>query len=366
MTIRVGYQSGYRLHTRLEMILLRTIWSRIDKFLAAILLTVAFAAMMPARGEAAEAIGWLADAAIVLLFFMHGAKLSPQEALVGARHWRLHLMVLLSTFALFPLLGMFARFLAPGFLSEPLWAGLILLTALPSTVQASVVFTSVARGNVPAAMCSATASSVLGVFLTPLIAGFLLTRHGLDASTHAILGIVAQLLLPFVAGQLLRPWIGAYLTRHPLALKSVDYGSILILVYSAFSHGVVDGIWHQIDGGGLLKVALVDIALLSSVMTILTFASRRLGFSRADEITIVFCGSKKSLVSGIPIASLLFAGHVGLVVIPLMVFHQIQLMVCASLARHYAARGTPARVPLPALPTTAPPIPSRALKEECA
>jgi len=320
------------------MTLVRSIWSHIDKFLAAILLTVAFATVMPARGEAAAAVGWLADAAIVLLFFMHGAKLSPEEALVGARHWRLHVMVFLSTFALFPLLGISARLLAPNFLPAPLWAGVILLTALPSTVQSSIVFTSVAGGNVPAAMCSATASSLVGVFLTPLIAGLLLASHGLDISARSALGIVLQLLLPFVAGQLLRPWIGAYLTRHPLALKSVDYGSVLILVYTAFSHGVVDGIWHQIDAGDLFKVALVDIALLAAVMTILTFGSRQLGFSRADQIAIVFCGSKKSLVNGVPIASLLFAGHVGLVVIPLMLFHQIQLMVCASLARHYAAR----------------------------
>jgi sodium/bile acid cotransporter 7 len=322
---------------RLKMTLLRSVCSRIDGFLAAILLTVAFAAVMPARGEGAAAVGWLVDAAIVLLFFMHGAKLSPQEALVGARHWRLHVMVFLSTFALFPLLGISARFLAPGFLPAPLWAGVILLTALPSTVQASIVFTSVAGGNATAAMCSATASSLLGVFLTPLIAGFLLASHGLDISARSVLGIVVQLLLPFVAGQLLRPWIGAYLTRHPRALKSVDYGSVLILVYAAFSHGVVDGIWHQIGAGDLFKVALVDIALLATVMAILIFGSRQLGFSRADEIAIVFCGSKKSLVNGVPIASLLFAGHVGLVVIPLMLFYQMQMMVCAWLARHYAA-----------------------------
>ena len=320
------------------MTLVRSISSRIDRFLAAILLTVAFAAVMPARGDAAVAVGWLTDAAIALLFFMHGAKLSPEDALLGARHWRLHTMVFLSTFALFPLLGISARFLAPGFLSEPLWAGLILLTALPSTVQASIAFTSVAGGNVPAALCSASASNLLGVFLTPLIAGFLLTRHGVDISARSVLAIVVQLLLPFVAGQLLRPWIGAYFTRHARVLKSVDYGSILLIVYSAFSHGVVDGIWHQIGAGELFKVALVDVALLATVITILTFASRQLGFSRADEITIVFCGSKKSLASGLPIATLLFAGHVGLVIIPLMVFHQIQLMVCASLARHYAAR----------------------------
>jgi sodium/bile acid cotransporter 7 len=334
------------------MILVRAVWSRIDKFLAAILLTVAFAAVLPARGDAAQAVGWLTDAAIVLLFFMHGAKLSPQDALLGARHWRLHMMVFLGTFALFPLLGISAHFLAPNFLPASLWAGVILLTALPSTVQASVVFTSVAGGNVPAAMFSATASSLLGVFLTPLIAGFLLARHGLDISAHSILAILVQLLLPFVAGQLLRPWIGAYLTRHPRALKSVDYGSILLIVYMAFSRGVVDGIWHQIDAGDLFRVALVDITLLAAVMTILIFASRQLGFSRADEITIVFCGSKKSLVNGVPIATLLFTGHVGLVIIPLMVFHQVQLMVCASLARYYAAHRVTASEPLSGLPAT--------------
>jgi solute carrier family 10 (sodium/bile acid cotransporter), member 7 len=334
------------------MTLIRSVWSRIDRFLALILLTVAFAAVMPARGHAAEAVSWLTDAAIVLLFFLHGAKLSPQEALVGARHWRLHMMVFLSTFALFPLLAISARFLFPNLLPGPLWAGVILLAALPSTVQASVVFTSVAGGNVPAAMCSATASSLLGVFLTPLIAGFLLSSHGIDISARSVVTIAEQLLLPFVAGQLLRPWIGGYLTRHPRALKSVDYGSVLILVYAAFSHGVVDGIWHQIDASDLLKVALVDIAMLASVMTILTFGSRQLGFSRTDEIAIVFCGSKKSLVNGVPIATLLFAGHVGLVVIPLMVFHQMQMMVCALLARHYAARGVTGNEALPAVPAT--------------
>ena len=318
---------------------LRSIWPRIDWLLAAILLTVAFASLMPARGEAAVGVSWLADAAIAALFFMHGARLSPEAALIGARQWRLHTVVFLSTFVLFPLLGVSAQFLAPSLLPAPLWAGLILLTALPSTVQASIAFTSVAGGNVPAAMCSASASNVVGVVLTPLIAGFLLSRHGIDLSARSVFVIVVQLLLPFLAGQLLRPWIGEIVMRHARVLKSVDYGSILVIVYSAFSQGVVNGIWHQIQATQLLQLALVDAALLATVIAILTFASRQLGFSRSDEITIVFCGSKKSLASGLPIATLLFAGQVGLVIIPVMVFHQIQLMVCASLARRYAARG---------------------------
>jgi sodium/bile acid cotransporter 7 len=314
------------------------IWSRIDRFLAAILLTVGLASVMPARGEAAAAVGWLTNAAIALLFFMHGAQLSPEAAFLGLRQWRLHLLVFLSTFVLFPLLGVTAHLLAPGLLPASLWPGFLLLTTLPSTVQASIAFTSVAGGNVPAALCSASASNLLGIFLTPVIASYLLASHGLGLSAHSVLAIIEQLLLPFAAGQLLRPWLGAFITRNARALKFVDYGSILLIVYSAFSHGVVNGIWHQVDFAQLVRLALVNAALLATVITILTFVSKWLGFSRADEITIVFCGSKKSLASGLPIASVLFAGQVGLGVIPVMLFHQIQLMVCASLARRYAAR----------------------------
>jgi solute carrier family 10 (sodium/bile acid cotransporter), member 7 len=324
---------------RLSMTWLRLIWSRIDRFLAAILFTVALSCVMPARGEAAVGVGWLTDAAIALLFFMHGARLSPQAALLGLRQWRLHTLVFLGTFALFPLLGISAHALAPNLLPASMWPGLLLLTALPSTVQASIAFTSVAGGNVPAALCSASASNLFGIFLTPVIAGYLLASHGLGLSLHSLLAIIEQLLLPFAAGQLLRPWLGTFITRNARALKIVDYGSILLIVYSAFSHGVVNGIWHQVDAAQLVQLAFVNAALLGAVITILTFTSRWLGFSRADEITIVFCGSKKSLASGLPMANVLFAGHVGLGIIPVMLFHQIQLMVCASLARRYAARG---------------------------
>jgi sodium/bile acid cotransporter 7 len=212
-----------------------------------------------------------------------------------------------------------------------------LVTILPSTIQASIAVTSVAGGNVPAALCSASASNLLGLVLTPLMASFILSNRGITLSDSTVLDILLQLLVPFVAGQLLRPWIGAFVARSARSLKVVDYGSILLIVYSAFSHGIVNGIWHQVDIAQLIRVALVDAGLLATVMSLLTFASRGLGFSRADEITIVFCGSKKSLATGLPIANAMFAGHVGLVILPVMLFHQIQLMVCATLAKRYAA-----------------------------
>jgi sodium/bile acid cotransporter 7 len=221
-------------------------------------------------------------------------------------------------------------------LSTPLWTGLILLSVLPSTVQSSIAFTSIARGNVPAALCAATVSNLLGMLLTPLLAGLLLSSQG-GFSIRGVGDILLQLLLPFAAGQLSRPLLADWALRNKTLLGLVDRGSILLVVYTAFSEGVTQGIWHQVGIMELGRMLVIDAALLAAVLTITTYGSRLLGFSRADEITIVFCGSKKSLASGLPMATVLLAGQsVGLIILPLMLFHQIQLMVCAWLAKRYA------------------------------
>jgi solute carrier family 10 (sodium/bile acid cotransporter), member 7 len=310
----------------------------IDPYIAAIVGMVGLASLVPAHGGGAVVANHATQAAIALLFFLHGAKLEPRTALAGARHWRLHAVVLMSTFVLFPLLGLTARAIAPHLLPPAMWTGILLLCVLPSTVQSSIAFTSIARGNVPAALCAATGSNLLGMMLTPLLAGLLLHTHG-GFSADALGDILLQLLLPFVAGQLARPWIGDWVARNHSILGLVDRGSVLLIVYAAFSEGVAHGIWHQVDAADLGIVLAVDAALLAAVLGLTTFTSRVLGFSRQDEIVAVFCGSKKSLASGLPMASVLLAGHsVGLLVLPLMLFHQIQLMACAALAKRYAAR----------------------------
>ena len=310
----------------------------IDPYIAAIVGMVGLASLAPVHGAGAIAGGYATNAAIAVLFFLHGAKLEPRAALAGARQWRLHVLVLLATFVLFPALGLAARAVAPQVLPPMLWAGLLMLCVLPSTVQSSIAFTSIARGNVPAALCAATASNLLGMALTPLLAGLLLHTHG-GFSAHAAGDIAMQLLLPFLAGQLARPWIGAWVGRNRKLLGLVDRGSVLLVVYVAFSDGVTKGIWHQLDAMSIGTLLLVNAALLAAVLSLTTLASRVLGFSRGDEIVAVFCGSKKSLASGLPMATVLFAGQsAGLIVLPLMLFHQIQLMACAAMARRYAAR----------------------------
>lgn len=312
---------------------------RPDNFTLALVGTVLFATVLPVSGHLAEDWTVATEIAVALLFFLHGARLSREAVFAGLTHWRLHLMVFCSTFIYFPVLGLVASALPASVLSPSLAAGILFLCCLPSTVQSSIAFTSIAGGNVPAAICSASVSSLLGVFLTPVLVGLLMSAHGGDISLDSIESIIMQLLVPFVAGQLLRPLIGAWALRHKKLLGLVDRGSILMVVYGAFSEAIVHGLWHQLTPESTAGMVAVNVVLLGVALTTTTWIARRFGFNREDEITIVFCGSKKSLVAGVPMANILFAGHsVGMIVLPLMLFHQIQLMTCAVLARRYAKR----------------------------
>ncbi len=312
-----------------------------DNFTLAMIATVIAATVVPCYGEGAVWFDHITNAAICLLFFLHGAKL-PREAIVaGITHWRLHLLVLACTFALFPLLGIGLRPVLEPLVTPELYLGVLFLCMLPSTVQSSIAFTAMARGNVPAAICSASASNLLGIFITPLLVGLIVTSQvGGGSSLDAILRIAMQLLLPFIAGQIARRWIGAWVERNKGWLKSVDQSSILLVVYTAFSEAVGQGLWQQLAPSSLAGLLVIDVVLLGLVMGTTALLSRKLGFNRQDRIAIVFCGSKKSLASGVPMAKVLFAGGaIGAVVLPLMLFHQLQLMVCAVLAQRYAARG---------------------------
>ncbi|ANI79844.1 bile acid:sodium symporter family protein [Sphingobium sp. EP60837] len=311
-----------------------------DPFLLLLIAMVALASFLPARGEEAHIVGIAADAGIVLLFFLHGAKLSRDAIWSGAKAWKLHLATLGTTFALFPLIGLATQQVEA--IPTPMRAGLLFLTLLPSTVQSSIAFTSIARGNVAAAVVSASFSNLLGIVLTPLLVALLMQKNmgggtGSLISLSAVEGIVLQLLLPFLLGHLARPWIGGFVERHRAMLGRVDRASILLIVYSAFSAAVVEGLWHKVSRGELLLLALLSIAILIVVLLFTWGLGRVLGLSREDAVVLQFCGSKKSLATGVPIAGVLFpASAAGPILLPVMLFHQIQLIVCAGLARRYA------------------------------
>ncbi|MCT9084232.1 bile acid:sodium symporter family protein [Streptomyces fulvoviolaceus] len=305
----------------------------VDPYILLLLGTVGLAALVPARGTSADVASGASTAAIAFLFFLYGARLSTREALDGLKHWRLHVTVLACTFLVFPLLGLAARGLVPVFLTDPLYQGLLFLTLVPSTIQSSIAFTSMARGNVPAAICAGSFSSLVGIVITPLLAAALLGSGSGGFSADSLLEIVLQLLVPFLAGQLLRRWIGGFITRHKKVLGLVDRGSILLVVYTAFSEGMVQGIWHKVSPARLAGLLVVEAVLLAVMLALTWYGAKALRFNREDRIAIQFAGSKKSLASGLPMASVLFGAHASLAVLPLMLFHQMQLMVCAVIAK---------------------------------
>lgn len=312
-----------------------------DPLIVLIILAVILAVIAPARGDFAETFGQLTNVAIAFLFFLYGARLSTQEALNGLKHWRLHLTILAFTFVVYPLIGIALRPLT-AFISHDMYLGILFLTLVPSTVQSSVAFTSIAKGNVAGAIVSASTSNLVGVFITPSLVMLLMgTGEGVHIDTSVFGEIALLLLAPFILGQLTRRWVGKF--AQSKATKVVDRGSIAMVVYSAFSKGVVDGIWSSISIWELAFLVAFAAIFVAFMLWLTKKVSEKLGFKRADTVAIEFCGSKKSLATGLPMASVIFASggtSLGLLILPLMIYHQVQLMMCSWLASRYAQRAT--------------------------
>lgn len=304
---------------------------------------VIFASLFPCPPVFQPWMNRLSTLLITMMFFFHGAKLKRHAIIESLQDWRLQGSTLFASFVIFPLLGfalyLFCHFLfSDGVVSAELWVGILFLCCLPSTVQSSIALTSIARGNVPAAICSATASNILGILFTPLLSGLLLHRSDSSSGLGTILEVGRELLLPFIMGQVLQKWVGPVVNRHKILLSFTDRGSIIVLVYAAFSTAVLQGLWKRIPLIDLGKVALLDTLLLFLLLGITYILGRLMGQSKENEIALQFCGSKKSLATGIPMASVIFPSGAGIIVLPLMIYHQIQLFVCTILARHYAKR----------------------------
>ena len=311
----------------------------VDPYLFALVGAVALAALVPARGPAEAAAHYAVYGAVALLFFLYGARLSPQAVVEGLMHWRLQSLVFAATFIIFPLIGLVVTEAARPWLPADLALGLLYLCLLPSTVQSSIAFTSIARGNVPAALCSASVSNLFGIVVTPALVALLMTSHGAGFSLRALQDVALQLLAAFRR----RPASAAadrQMADRPQAIDVLRRSRLdPLIVYAAFSEGMVAGVWSQLSWRSLALVLALDCVILATALIATTFLSRRLGFSKQDEIAIVFCGSKKSMASGIPMANILFPGQaMSLIVLPLMLFHQAQLFACAVLAQRCARR----------------------------
>ena len=319
---------------------------KFDWFLKGMLAAVALAFLWPEPGahggflhpELLNKIG------IALIFFFNGLGLSLYALRDGAVRWQVHLLIQASTFLIFPLLGWGLIKLTGGWMSVDLQTGFFYLCALPSTVSSSVALTVAARGNVPVAVFNATLSSILGVVITPLWMALVLGHSGTNfAVGPVIMDLLLWLVLPLVLGQLARPLLSKWASRNRARIQMIDRLTILTLVYTSFSDSVQQGIWSHYSPIVLVQTIGGTCILFLTVLLLTRALSNLLGLSTEDRIAAIFCGSKKTLASGVPMAHLIFGANpaLGLILMPIMIYHPLQLAVGGVLAQHWDKRKIP-------------------------
>jgi sodium/bile acid cotransporter 7 len=277
---------------------------KIDRFTLLLIVAVIIASVLPAHGRGMPVAELVTNLAIALLFFLHGSRLSRQAIIAGATHWRLHLVIFSCTFILFPLLGVALRPVLEPMLTPDLYKGVLYLCVLPATVQSAIAFTSIARGNIPAAVCSASSSSILGIFITPMLVNLLIADSNATADSHqaleAIWQITLQLLVPFALGHFSRPWTSGFIGRHASLMKFVDQGSILLVVYVAFSEAVNEGLWHETPIGALVAVVVASVLLLAIVLILTALIGRLMGFRSKTVSHLYFVDQKRAWPAACP------------------------------------------------------------------
>lgn len=315
----------------------------LDSFLLGILAVLLLAFLTPEWGgsQGHLGLGSYTSLGIVLVFALHGAQVSRERLRHGSRNFRLHALVQGATYLGFPALGLIGYLLLGPFVAPPLALGFFYLCAIPSTIATSVTLVGIARGNVPAAIFNATLSGLLGIAITPLLVSLVAATSGLHLPwLEAMRSLFLTVLLPFGIGHLLQPWLQPRLQAIPRWTRAIERGAILLVVYVAFCDAVATDALHQVSAGALLLVTVSALALLGMMLLGLRAVARRLGLPPEDEITLLLCGSQKSLANGMPMAKALFGAYpaLGLLVVPMLAFHQAQLLAGAILAQRYAAR----------------------------
>jgi sodium/bile acid cotransporter 7 len=313
---------------------------RLDPFVAALLAAALVASFVPVTGSLYDVLLWVTRVLIALVFFLYGVRLSTTETVRGLSDWRLQSAVLVTTFVAFPLAGLGLSHLA---LLAPVAAGILFLCLVPSTMQTNIVLTRIAGGDTAGAVVAASLSNVIGVFLTPALVALLMSAQA-RVDGGAMWRVLLQLLAPFLLGQALRPWLNRPVTRHDPWLKYVDRSGVVLVVFMAFSAAASSGLWAETTPWAVLGLVALCVALLAGATAWSWLLGRLLGLARPGRIALLFCGSNKSLATGLPMASVLFTGEkVALLVLPLMIYHQLQIVLGGVIASRLArGSGVPA------------------------
>ena len=308
----------------------------INGFLIGLFVAIALAAIVPEVGSSQSGLPWkpVINVGIGLVFFFYGVKLDPMQLKNGLSNWKLHLLIQSSTFLFFPLLVVFLLRFFP-WIDEDFKLGVSYLSALPSTVSASVVMVSIAGGNLPAAIFNASISSLFGVILTPAWMGVLGGGVEGELDFWSTLGELSlKVLLPVTLGVLSHDWLFPKLKSVIPKLKYVDQTVIMMIVFTSFADSFSQNIFSAYSISVLAGIAGLMLGIFVAVMLLVYGLSSWLGFSAEDRITALFCGSKKSLVHGVVIGKVIFPDPaiLGLVLLPVMFYHIQQLVLGSMLA----------------------------------
>ncbi|MCE7065432.1 bile acid:sodium symporter family protein [Dyadobacter sp. CY326] len=312
----------------------------LDGFMLALLAMIFLAWLWPYPGmkESPVPLSDISTFAVSIIFFFYGLRLSPKKLKAGLVNWKLHVMVHLSTFILFPVLALAFRSFFKTDESQTLWLAIFFLTALPSTVSSSVVMVSIAKGNIPAAIFNASISSLIGVLVTPLWMGLVMDTGPQHFNLLSVVGKLSlQVLIPVFAGIFLNKRWGGFAEKNKKYIRYFDQSSILLIVYTSFCESFGE---HLFTSLGLKEIVFLGIGMLTlffGIYFLLTFISNLLHFNREDRVTAVFCGSKKSLVQGAVMSKVLFPGpQAGLMLLPIMIYHALQLIAASIIAQRMA------------------------------
>lgn len=319
---------------------------KFDKFVLAILVTIIIAYFFPQFGaeDSVLRLNQIASVGISLIFFFYGLKLSKEKIKSGLSNWKLHLLIQLSTFVLFPLLIIaFYPYSTTNDHIHTIWLGFLFLGALPSTVSSSVVMVSMAKGNIPASIFNASISGIIGILITPLWIGLFVQQTNQDFDYSAIyIKLLLEIATPLTLGILLQKLGHQFAMKYAKELSLFDKTIILLIIYKSFAESFIENIFAQLEWKDLGIILVIVLTLFLVVYLLIARISRLLKFSQEDTITAQFCGTKKSLVHGTVFSKILFQGtaSVGIILLPLMIFHAVQILIISVIATQLAKRRT--------------------------
>jgi len=314
---------------------------KFDGFILALIAMIILAYIYPelVQAQNGQLFETISTIGVSLIFFFYGLKLSFREIKDGLKNWKLHVCIQLFTFALFPLIILIFRPFIQNAIQEQFWLSFYFLAALPSTVSSSVVMVSIARGNVPAAIFNASISGLIGVVVTPLLMEPFIQFEEVNVLGDVYWGLIKEIIIPVILGLLLQPYLGKWASKYSKQLSKFDKAVILSIVYSSLAESFLSDVFHKVGTLYLTALFIAVIVFFFLVYGLVYLITRYiLKFNREDQITALFCGSKKSLTHGSVFSKFLFAGNpnLGLYFLPLMVFHAFQIFVVTIIAQRYA------------------------------